>query len=81
VPATIAFKMRRPLAPKISVMTEDSLTLGFLEHGLDALSVLHDLAGQLLPGPRQIAHFLDRLGRARDVRSVLISVGANIKPS
>jgi hypothetical protein len=24
--------------------------------------VLHDLARELLPGPRQIAHFLDGLG-------------------
>src|SRR5215510_13641106 len=37
------------------------LDIGFLEHGLDALGVLHDLARELLPGPRQIAQLLDRL--------------------
>src|SRR5262245_40336861 len=37
------------------------LDIGFLEHGLNALGVLHDLVGELLPSPRQIAQLLDRL--------------------
>jgi hypothetical protein len=53
--------MRHPLAPKMSAMTEDNLTLASLS-GLDVLRALHDLAGQLLAGPYHIAQFLDELG-------------------
>jgi hypothetical protein len=35
--------------------------VGFLEHGLDVLGMLYDLARELLPRPRQIAQFLNRL--------------------
>jgi hypothetical protein len=50
-----ALRMRRPLA-STSVIRDDSLMLGVLQHLLDTLHVLHDLATELLSGARQVGH-------------------------
>ena len=62
-PAMIAFRMRRPLIAQDIRDHRRQLDVGFLQHRLDALRMLHDLARQLLARARQVAQLLDRLRR------------------
>ena len=55
-PAIIAFRMRRPLMPMMSEITDVELDVGVLQRLLNTLNVLRELACQLRSRPRQIAH-------------------------